>query len=240
MGDGVLEAYHVPPIAPYLRGVLREATMSNYDDALRAYQHTDALMPGAPFVLADIERVTHGVHSAPKHGVVYIVSMIGRGPYKTEVAAQATSDALLIADRIVSAVGQYSVPPTLAPIKVPEIVSSPKPFDVIGVRVNGIPTSTTLPLTDLHAMAHQTFSAKLPEIMARSVARRVIKKGAVYVAKDQLNASAPIASLAMDGLGVAWKRPSQPIHVAGDYYLARFRFCDWNFLVEHINWIWSR
>ncbi len=84
MGDGVLEAYHVPPIAPYLRGVLREATMSNYDDALRAYQHTDALMPGAPFVLADIERVTHGVHSAPKHGVVYIVSMIGRGPYKTE------------------------------------------------------------------------------------------------------------------------------------------------------------
>lgn len=204
-GDGVLEAYHVPPIAPYLRGVLREATMSNYDDALRAYQHTDALMPGAPFVLADIERVTHGVHSAPKHGVVYIVSMIGRGPYKTEVAAQATSDALLIADRIVSAVGQYSVPPTLAPIKVPEIVSSPMPFDVIGVRVNGIPTSTTLPLTDLHAMAHQTFSAKLPEIMARSVARRVIKKGAVYVAKDQLNASAPIASLAMDGLGVAWE-----------------------------------
>ncbi len=76
------------------------------------------LMPGAPFVLADIERVTHGVHSAPKHGVVYVVSMIGRGPYKTEVAAQATSDALLIADRNrFSLVGQYSVPPTLAPIK---------------------------------------------------------------------------------------------------------------------------
>jgi hypothetical protein len=78
------------------------------------------------------------------------------------------------------------------------------PFDVIGVRVDGVPTSTTLPLTDLHALAHQTFNAKLPDIMARSVARRVIKKGAVYMAKDQLNA-APIASLAMDGLGVAWE-----------------------------------
>ncbi len=113
------------------------------------------------------------------------------------------------------------------------------PFDVIGVRVNGIPTSTTLPLTDLHAMAHQTFSAKLPEIMARSVARRVIKKGAVYVAKDQLNASADrVTRYGRPWCGV--EAPSQPIHVAGDYYRARFRFCDWNFLVEHINWIWNR
>jgi len=204
-GDGVLESYRVPPIAPYMRGVLREVSLSNYDDALRAYQATEELLPAAPFLVADIERVSHGVHSSPGHGVVYVFSMIGRGPYKTEVAAQATSDALLIADRIVSVIGQYSVPPTLAPIKVPEIVSSPMPFDVLGVRVNGVPTSTTLPLTDLHALAHQTFNAKRSDIMARAIARRVIKKGAVYVAKDQLNASAPIASLAMDGLGVAWE-----------------------------------
>ncbi len=204
-GDEALESYRVPPIAPYLRGVLREATISNYDDALRAYQTTELLLPEAPFLLADIERVSKGVHSSPGHGVVYVFSMIGRGPYKAEVAAHATSDALLIADRIVSAVGKYSVPPTLAPIKIPEIVSMPMPFDAIGVRVNDIPISKTQPLTDLHMLAQQTFSAKLPDIMARAVARRVIKKGAVYVAKDQLNASAPIASLAMDGLGVAWE-----------------------------------
>ena len=204
-GDGVLESYRVPPIAPYMRGVLREATLSNYDDALRSYQTTESLMPGTPFLLADIERATNGVHSDPNHGVLYVISMVGRGPYKSEVAAQATSDALLIADRIVSAVGQYSVPPTLAPIKVPEIVSSPMPFEAIGVRVNGVPINKTYPITDLHLLAHQSFNAKLPEIMARAVARRVIKKGAVYVAKDQLNASAPIASLAMDGLGVAWE-----------------------------------
>ncbi len=184
---------------------MREATISNYDDALRAYQTTELLLPEAPFLLADIERVSKGVHSSPGHGVVYVFSMIGRGPYKAEVAAHATSDALLIADRIVSAVGKYSVPPTLAPIKIPEIVSMPMPFDAIGVRVNDIPISKTQPLTDLHMLAQQTFSAKLPDIMARAVARRVIKKGAVYVAKDQLNASAPIASLAMDGLGVAWE-----------------------------------
>jgi hypothetical protein len=131
--------------------------------------------------------------------------MVGRGPYKVEVAAEATSDALLIADRIVSVLGKYSVPPTLAPVKVPEIASPPLPFDLIGIQVDGVPTTTTMTLTDLHLLATETFQAKLPDIMARAIARRVVKKGAVYVAKDQLNASAPLASLAMDGLGVAWE-----------------------------------
>jgi uncharacterized protein len=204
-GDPVLEAYRIPPIAPYMRGLLREATLSNYDDALSAYQSAEALLPGHPTILEDIERVTTGVHSPPGHGVVYIFAMVGRGPYKVEVAAQATSDALLIADRIVSVLGKYSVPPTLAPVKVPEIESPPLPFQLVGVMVNGKPVTTTRTLTDLHLLATQTFHAKLPEVMARAVARRVVKKGAVYVAKDQLNASAPLASLAMDGLGVAWE-----------------------------------
>lgn len=204
-GDPILETYRIPPIAPYMRGLLREATLSNYDDALRAYQNTEALMPGAPFLLKDIERVTQGTHSSHGHGVVYVFAMVGRGPYKVEVAAQATSDALLIADRIVSVLGKYSVPPTLAPVKVPEIASPPLPFDLIGVQVDGVPTTTTLTLTDLHSLATQTFQAKLPDVMARAVARRIVKKGAVYVAKDQLDASAPLASLAMDGLGVAWE-----------------------------------
>ncbi len=204
-GDPILEAYHIPPIAPYMRGVLREATLSNYDDAVHAYQTTAALLPETPFIQQDIERVTSGVHSPPGHGVVYVFALVGRGPYKIEVAAQATSNALLIADRLVSAFGKYSVPPTLAPVKVPEIVSPPLPFELIGVRVNGVATTTTLPLTDLHLLATQTFNAKLPDIMARAVARRVVKKGAVYVAKDQMNSVTPLASLAMDGLGVAWE-----------------------------------
>ncbi len=204
-GDGAMESYQVPPIAHYMRGILREANYRDYDDALRAYRETELLLPEAPFLLSDIERVTHGVHSPKGHGVVYVIALVGRGPFKVEKAAKATSEALLIADRIVSAVGKYSVPPTLAPVKVPEIVSTGMPFEVVGIQVNGQPCATTQTLTDLDYLATQTFNAKLPEIMARAVARRVIKKGAVYVAKDQLNASAPLASLAMDGLGVAWE-----------------------------------
>ena len=36
--------------------------------------------------------------------------------------AEATSDALLIADRLLSAAGDHTLPPTLAPVKVPTIV----------------------------------------------------------------------------------------------------------------------
>jgi hypothetical protein len=37
------------------------------------------------------------------------------------------------------------------------------------------------------------------------VARRVVKKASIYAAKDQLAATTPLASLAMDAAGVAWE-----------------------------------
>lgn len=203
--EAIDESYCIPPIAPYLRGVLREATLSNYDDAVRFYRQTEQLLPHAPFLAEDILRAEHGVHSQPGNGVVYVIAMVGRGPYKVEVAERATQQAMLIADQILSSVGEYSVPPTLAPIKIPQIVSPAKPFDLVGVEVDGVPVSTTLPIADLHHLASDSYAAKLPEVMARTVARRVIKKGAVYAAKDQLKASSEIASLAMNAAGVLWE-----------------------------------
>ncbi len=204
-GPTASNAYMPPAIGFYLRGLLRESTHSNYDDALRAYELTAQNLPDPTFIQQDIQRVSQGVHSQKGNGVLYVFALVGRGPYKVEVAEQATSDALLIADRIVSAIGQYSVPPTLAPVKIPRIVTPPKPFDVISVSVNQQLAGFTLPLTDIEDLAVRTYEAKLPEVMARAVSRRVIKKGAVYLAKDQLQASAPLASIGMDAVGVAWE-----------------------------------
>ena len=156
-------------------------------------------------MLEDLQRAKTSVHSQPQHGVVYVVAMVGRGPYKEEVNAQATQQALLIADQILSAVSKYSVPPTIAPVKVPTIVSPPKPFDLIGIDINGQARTTTLPITDLHQLAVSSYEAKRTEVIARAVARRVIKKGAVYAAKDHFEASSDIASLAMDAAGVLWE-----------------------------------
>lgn len=203
--ESISATYCVPPIAPYLRGVLREATLSDYNEAARFYEQTELLLPDAPFVLADIARARHGVHSQPGQGVVYILTLVGRGPYKEEVTQRATQRALQVADVILSVIGEYSVPPTLAPVKVPQIVSPPKPFDLVGVEVNGVPVTTTMPITDVHRLATNSFQEKLPEIMARTIARRLVKKGAVYAAKDQLHATSDIASLALDAAGVLWE-----------------------------------
>ena len=197
--------YCIPAVAPYLRGVLQESRFTEYRDAGRQFQRAASLVPDCLFLQEDIERCTTGVHSAPGHGVVHVIALVGQGPYKIEKTQPASQAALRIADVIVSSTGKHSVPPTLAPVKVPHITCPPKPFDLIGVAVNGVETSTTLPISDLHRLAESSFAAKQPEIVARSIARRVIKKGAIYAAKDELDVNSQLASLAMDAMGVVWE-----------------------------------
>lgn len=198
------ELFGIPATAPYLRGVLREATLHDYDDAVRMYELTAALQPDHPVVLQDLQRVQTGRHSQPGHGVVYVIALVGRGPYKVETTAPVTQAVMLQADQIISVLGDYSVPPTIAPVKIPSLECPPKLFDLIGVEVNGSPAATTLPLTDMEQLAGQTYEQKLPRIMARTVARRIIKKGTVYAAKSQMQAN-QLASLALDAAGVAWE-----------------------------------
>jgi uncharacterized protein len=198
------ELFGIPPIVPYVRGVMREATFHDNDDALRMYQLTAAMLPDHPQLVEDIQRAQSSNHSQPGHGVVYVVALVGRGPYKIEESAAATQMALLQADQIISVLGDYSVPPTLAPIKIPAMTCPAKQFDLIGVELNGQPKTTTLPLTDLERIAMETHETQLPAIMARTIARRVVKKGAIYAAKSQMKAN-DISSIALDVAGVAWE-----------------------------------
>ena len=199
------EDYCVPTIAPYLRGMLLESTHTDYHEAARYYEESLALLPDSPLLKQDLDRAKHGVHCAPGHGVVYVIAMVGRGPFKEETTQPATQAALQAADLIVSNLGEYSVPPTIAPVKIPSIVSPTKPFDLLGVQVDGTPVSTTLPITDLHDLAVESYEAKLPSVLTRAVVRRVLKKGAVYAAKDQLDVNSDIASFAFDAAGVLWE-----------------------------------
>lgn len=197
--------YCIPAIAPYLRATMLEASLRNYAEAAKFYGQAAKLNPSVPFLAEDLQRVETGVHSQPGHGVVYVIALVGRGPYKSEQIAPVTQSILQAADLIVSQVGEYTVPPTLAPVKVPRIESSPKPFDLIGVEINGTPISTTLPISDLHQLAADTYATKLPDVVLRSAVRRIIKKGAVYAAKDELEVSSDITNLALDAAGVLWE-----------------------------------
>jgi uncharacterized protein len=204
-GENYLRKYSPVPFGYYLRGVLREATWHDYDDALQSYMLAHEALPDSPFLPVDIERAGQGVPCGPGMGVLYVFALVGRGPYKVESSEQASSDALLVADRIVSAVSKHSVPPTLAPIKIPAIHVPSSGIDTVGVNVNGSPIGATMMITDLPSIAINTFEAKRNELMARAIARRVIKKATVYAAKDTMSRNNSLTSLAMDAVGVAWE-----------------------------------
>ncbi len=197
--------YRPLPLGFYMRGMLREATHRDYDDAVRNYEVASSFLPNCQPLLWDLSRARDGVHSQPGHGVVYVFAMVGRGPYKIEVAEQPTSDALLIADRIISAVGPYKLPPTVAPIKIPDIAVPSSDVDSVGIRIDGNTIGPTVSLANIEELAVTTYRANRNSVIARAVARRVIKKATVAAAKKGMGKDSGLAGIGMDLAGIAWE-----------------------------------
>lgn len=207
-GKNLKESYKFVPAGAYLAGILREETHANYDDAARSYEQVAQWNPSFSPIKQDLERVKTGHHSAEGNGVVYVFAMVGRGPKKEERMEIVSTAALLIADRIVSAMGKQSLPPTIAPIKVPVVVRSLNSIDRINVQVGskGPSIAMTETVTDIGQMATEQSAATLPDTLARAVVRRVVKKGVIYGAKEAIKTNQnQIASLALNAVGVIWE-----------------------------------
>src|SRR5262249_35001751 len=112
----------------------------------------------------------------------------------------------LVADRILSHNAKYSVPPTVAPIKVPRVIV---PFnEVQGVRVtiDGQVCGQTETITDVGRLAVQQADALLPQLLGRAIAGRIVKKAIVYGAKEGLHTPQDgLVNLAVDLGGVIWE-----------------------------------
>jgi len=205
-GDNPKLGYQRVALAPYLRGVLREETHIDYDDAARSFASVVSWRPEFQAGKLDVERASHGHHSQPGHGVLYLFAFTGRGPFKEEVAELPSSAALLVAGEIVSAVGKHTVPPNIAPVKVPRIRSRSNPVQGVAVAVNGQPRGVTETLTDVTLIARQQCDALLTRTVARAVARRVVKMGVIYTGKEVAGiAKNNAANLAFDVAGIAWQ-----------------------------------
>lgn len=203
-GNNPKLAYKRVALGAYLHAAMREETHTNYDDVLRCSALVAQWEPQFPFSQADLARAQHGRHSAPGNGVLYVLALVGRGPYKEEVAEVPTQVALLIADRILSATNKYSLPPTIAPVKVPKVVVQPNFVRGVQVSVDGRSGGQTATITDVGQLAVDQYAAIYPQVIARAVARRVVKKGIVYAGKDALEVN-PWVSLAFDAAGVVWE-----------------------------------
>ena len=184
-------AYKRVALGAYIHAAIQEATHTNYDEAARAIQLVANWEPSFKDAHDDLQRVTSGRHSEPGNGVVYVFTMVGRGPYKVERAEIPTSNALLIADQILTATSKHSLPPTIAPIKVPVVVRSDNRIDTVLVETDNGSTGTTKTITDVGQLAVDQYEAIFPQVMARAVVRRVVKKGAVYATKEAANIDDP-------------------------------------------------
>ena len=205
-GENPKLAYQRVALAPYLRGVLREATHLDYDDAERSYVTVCNWQPNFFHGQSDLQRATSGTHSAPGNGVLYVFALAGRGPYKVETVEAPSSAALLIAGEIVSAVGSQTVPPNVAPVKVARVVRPTDRPRVLAVAVDAQLVGTTDTITCVNDLAVHQYDAIFPQVVARAVARRIVKKGAVYGAKEMSGIQkGSLTGLAVDVAGIAWE-----------------------------------
>ena len=135
-GENPKLAYKRVALGAYLHGILREETHANYDDVARSMVKVVNWEPGFRSGHSDLERARHGHHSSPGNGVLYVFTLVGRGPYKEEALELPSTVSLLVADRILSQ-GRHSLPPTIAPIKVPKVVLDYSPVHTVRVSVDG-------------------------------------------------------------------------------------------------------
>jgi hypothetical protein len=211
---GILDAadvYQPIAFAPYLRGMLREATHRDYDDAKKAYQLVSSVQPQFAPAVDDIARAGGGTHSAPGHGVLYVIACVGRGPVLQEATAETTSTALAIASSVLNAETNQGeqgetdiVLPNIASVKVPQVVVPPSDVAAIGVRIDGTLYGATQTLTDVGQLAVQQVQAEMPWTIARAVLRRAAKEAAVTKATDAIGLRGTAGSLFHFAAASSW------------------------------------
>jgi hypothetical protein len=205
-GENPKLAYRRLAIGPFIHAMLREESHASYDDVARSHQLVVNWEPDYRDGQTHLQRALHGRHSQPGNGVAYVLVMVGRGPYKVEAIEPISSTALLIADRILSATGEHTLPPNIAPIKVPAVITTTTPIAEVMVAIDGQPQGTTATLTNIGDLCVAHYQATYHSVLARAVVRRVVKKAAVVASKEALGIERnSFANFAMDVGGIAWE-----------------------------------
>ncbi len=160
-----------------------------------------------------------GVRCGQGKGSLNVIVLAGRAPEWESESAEPTTTALLIADRILSATGRHTLPPTLVSVVVarprvvwragaaaPGVCRLRSGGEGVKPRVLGLTT-----LADLNAAAEASYRAHRDEELAAAVVRRVVKKGAVYAVKETAHVSGnTLVDFGVNAAGVVWEALERP------------------------------
>ena len=197
-------AYRQVAIGPYLIGAMQEATYRNHDDVIKAYKSVNAWAPEFTQGRLDLERAQHGVHAQPGNGVVYVFALVGRGPFKVQQNCEVLQEAQIWTTFLIAMMSNRPTILDFAPVMIPHIVRSAESRTALAVSIDGQWASWTETLTDISRMATEQFEAVKPQIIARAVVRRTLKKGVVYGTKGATDANTWVGLL-MDVGGMVWE-----------------------------------
>ena len=199
-------SYKRVALGEYIHGALDEASRIDYNEAARSYMKVCSWEPSFPFGPADVQRATHGHHSRQGDGVLYVFALVGRGPYKVQTIEPAATISMFAASAIINATSAHTIPPSVAPIKVPKVIAYNNSMNTVFVSADGRPIGPTATITDVGRMAIEQYQAIYPRVVIRAVLRRAAKEGIVYGAKEALKTqNNSWANLAMDLGGIAWE-----------------------------------
>ena len=203
--------------ASWLTALVQSETPSRAIETDRALEQVSWWSSG----LAGERRVPGrlGVRCAQGSGSLNVIVLAGRAPRWESESAEPTSAALLIADRILSATGKHSLPPTLVSVKIarPRVVwragaAAPAVCRLRSGGVGGVPRVLGLTtIADLNAAAQSSYHEHRDEELAAAVVRRVVKKGTVYAVKETAQISGSgVADLGLNAAGVLWEALERP------------------------------
>lgn len=223
LGESAIDSAEPEPalaLAPYLRGVIREASHHDYDDAQRHYRLVGAMAPQFRPAAEDLQRATVGVHSSPGHGVLYVLSLVGRGPVLEPVEAPVTSVATTIAAHLINLDREDNVDsvPLHVPVKVPRVVVPSSDIQTIAVETRPLNSAephkvvrhgVTQPLTDVATLARHQNESEMPWTIARAVSRRIIKHTAVSATRRGLDFDGVGGTLFQLAASTAWTASEQ-------------------------------
>ncbi|MCP4509764.1 MAG: hypothetical protein GY826_25600 [Fuerstiella sp.] len=202
----------------YLHAAIRSENPMDADITQRAIHQVSYWLSSSDEVMvikpSPIINASFGTNSQQGNGVVHVITFAGRVTDWLPERAAPTSAALLIADQILSAAGEHTLPPTVAPVQIarPATRVSTHPLTTVVRHARDGQTSVrSRVLVDLNQAAWDSYDADRNNQIARAVSRRIVKKGAVYAAKDQMEvAGGSGTDLLLNLGGIAWEALEKP------------------------------
>ncbi|MBK8979689.1 MAG: hypothetical protein IPM29_27635 [Planctomycetes bacterium] len=209
-------AFKYVAFGSYVVAIVREADPINRDEARFQMRKVVELEPDRTWLQQELQRLERGPVTQPGKGVVHVLGLVGRGPYRVEQQVEASQAALALAGIIV-AIANESLPQiSLKGVPIDVLTFHPDNPDALLVSVDGQEYGQTNTVTDVEQVAQAEYDATYDYRVARALIRRAFKfaivegvRAGVRAARQDesgnLNAEDQLIDIGIMLLGAVWQ-----------------------------------